>query len=63
MARHLRALLSGKWQGISASGSGLVKAKLELLEKKFDRLLDPFAKGSPIIAIGVLHGESDGRLE
>ena len=38
---HLRF---GEWQDISASGSGLVKAKLELLEKEFDRLLDPLDK-------------------
>ena len=57
------SLLSGEWQGISALESGLVQAKLELLEKESDRLLDPFAKGRPIIAIGVLNGESDGRLE
>ena len=38
---HLRF---GEWQDISASGSGLVRAKLELLEKKFDRLLDPLDK-------------------
>ena len=55
-------LLIGEWQDISALESGLVKAKLELLEQEFDRLLDPFAKGRPIIAIGVLNGESDGRL-
>ena len=57
------SLLSGEWQGISVLEGGLVKAKLELLEKEFDRPLDPFAKGRPIIAIGVLNGESDGRLK
>ena len=57
------SLLSGEWQDISASGSGWVKARLELLDNEFDRLLDPFAKGRPIIAIGVLNGESDGRLK
>ena len=57
------SLLNGAWQSISALESGLVKAKLELLEKESDRLLDPFAKGLPIIAIGVLNGESDGRLK
>ena len=36
--------LCGERQGISALESGLVKAKLELLEKKFDRLLDPLDK-------------------
>ena len=40
-----------------------MRAKLELLEAEFDRLLDPFAKGRPIIAIGVLNGERDGRLK
>ncbi len=40
-----------------------MKAKLELLEKEFDRLLDPFAEGRPTIAIGVLDGEIDGRLK
>ena len=57
------SLLSGEWQDISALGSGLVNAELVLFEKEFDRLPDPFAKGRPIIAIGVLNGESDGRLK
>ena len=38
------ARLSGEWQDISAWESGLVKAKLELLEKEFDGLLDPLDK-------------------
>ena len=38
------ARLSGEWQDISAWESGLVKAKLELLEKEFDGLLDPLGK-------------------
>ena len=41
------SLLSGEWQDISALERGLVNAKLELLEKEFDRLLDPLAKGQP----------------
>ena len=57
------SLLSGEWQDISALGSGLAKATLELLEKEFDRPLGPFAKGRPIIAIGVRNGESDGRMK
>ena len=38
------ARLSGEWQDISAWESGLVKAKLELLDKEFDSLLDPLDK-------------------
>ena len=38
------ARLSGEWQDISAWESGLVKAKLELLDKGFDSLLDPLDK-------------------
>ena len=37
--------------------------KLELVEQEFDRLLEHFAKGRPNIAIGVLNGESDGRMK
>ena len=39
------ARLSGEWQDISAWGSGLVKTKLELLEKEFDRPLEPLGRG------------------
>ena len=39
------ARLSGEWQDISAWESGLVKAKLELLEKEFDRPLEPLGRG------------------
>ena len=38
------ARLSGEWQDISAWESGLVKAKLELLEQEIDGLLDPLDK-------------------
>ena len=38
------ARASGEWQDISAWESGLVKAKLELLDKEFDNLLDPLDK-------------------
>ena len=38
------ARLRGERQDISAWESGLVKAKLELLDKEFDSLLDPLDK-------------------
>ena len=41
------SLLSGEWQDISDLETGLVKAKLELLEKEFDRPLDPIRQGPP----------------
>ena len=44
------ARLSGEWQDISASESGLVKAKLELLDKEIDSLLDPLDKTKVDIA-------------
>ena len=44
------ARLSGEWQDISAWESGLVKAKLELLDKEFDGLLDPLDKAKVVIA-------------
>ena len=40
------ARLSGEWQDISAWESGLVKAKLELLEKEFDGLLGSLDKAT-----------------
>ena len=36
---------SGEWQDISAVESGLVRTKLELLEKEFDRPLEPLGRG------------------
>ena len=41
----LGSLLSGEWQDISALESGLVRTKLELLEKEFDRPLEPLGRG------------------
>ena len=38
------ARFSGDWQDISAWENGLVKAKLELLEKEFDRPWSPWTK-------------------
>ena len=39
------SLLNGEWQDISALEIGLVRTKLELLEKEFDRPLEPLGRG------------------